>query len=74
MKRYIVSSATPSTSYVVFAEGTWSNGRALFRKRQGPAEFTTEANAEKFDRQAAEALCRSRGKYKWVMKEVRTSR
>lgn len=69
MKLYIKSEKEPL--YVVYAEGTWSNYRALFRRREGPARYSNAADADKFNLAEADRMCRqTNGKYRWVKKQV----
>jgi len=69
MKRYI--RADSGVKYVVYAEGTWKNYRALFRKRNGSSRYSTEADADKLDEALANRFCnQTGGKYTWVKKKV----
>lgn len=34
--------------YIIYAKDTWYNGRALFMKRTGSAEYTYESEADEF--------------------------
>ena len=56
--------------YVVYAEGTWNNYRALFYKKKGGAQYTTESNADKFTEEEANKILTYKGKYTWKKKEV----
>lgn len=56
--------------YVVYADGTWHNSRALFAKKIGPAAYSTEANADTFTKEEAESRTKAKGKYDWKMKNI----
>ena len=57
--------------YVIYAEDTWCNYRALFWCREGKPEYMSEANADKFTKEEAERRCpKGNGKYNWVIEKV----
>lgn len=56
--------------YVVYAEETWNNYRALFKKKLGPAKYSSEADADKFTEEEAEKLAKPTSSYNWVKKKV----
>lgn len=56
--------------YVVYAEETWDNYRALFKKNSGSAKYSSEADADKFTKEEAERLAKPTSNYNWVKKKV----
>ena len=57
--------------YVVYAEGTISrDGRGFFWMREAGGRWTTESEADVFNNEEANRLCRMKGKYTWVKKKV----
>lgn len=63
-------STTINEKYVVFAEGTWYNYRALFYKRNSKAMYCYESQADIFSRDEADRITRFKGKYKWIKKRI----
>lgn len=73
LNAYFTDSMKDEAKYVVYADGTWNNYRALFAKLQGPARYSSEADADVFTEEQAKRFTQAKGKYKWIMKKISDS-
>lgn len=73
LNAYFTDSVKDEARYVVYADGTWNNYRALFAKLQGSARYSTEAEADIFTEEQAKRFTHAKGKYKWIMKKISDS-
>lgn len=57
-------------AFVVYAEGTQQNGRAMYWKKQGKPQYSDMAHADVFSSDEADRICAQRGAYRWVKRWV----
>lgn len=59
-----------SALYVIYADGTWYDYRALFFRKSGAARYSSERDADKFTEDEANRIIQSKGKYKWIKRKI----
>lgn len=68
------STIKDEAQYVVYAESTLNNYRALYQNRNGAPTYKNEVDADKFTEEEAKRLVKRTPKYNWVMKKVRDNK
>ena len=56
--------------YVIYAKGTKTGARALYRKHKGRPQYCNGADAERFTSSELPRYTTKTGKYNWIEKEV----
>ena len=64
------SSEKQEKEYVIYAKGTKTGARALYRKHKGRPQYCNGADAERFTHDELPRYTKETKKYEWIAKEV----